>query len=126
MFHRAHAGPRGAQDVGHGLVALEVDEVVVPVLRAALLPGDEPELAGRGGGARRRRGCGVGGGAEAGSDDCRGPGGDAFGDAVLEVEAAAARAGHLLVGNHAVGDEGREVLVPAQFALALGVQVHHR
>ena len=126
VLHGPHAGTGGAEDIGHGLVALEIHEVVVPVIRAAVLPGYQPELAGGGGGARRRRRRRFDVGLEARGDDRRGPGGDAFGHAVVEVETAAAGAGHLLVGDHAVGDEGGEVFVPAEPALALGVQVHHR
>ena len=130
VFHRAHPGPGGAQDVGHGLVALEVDEVVVPVVRAAVLPGDQPELAGRGGRLRlgkdqRIDGCARVFRVEAGGAGRRCPGGDALGDAVAEFEAAAAGTGHLLVGDHAAGHERGQVIVPADLALALGVQVHH-
>ena len=130
VFHRAHAGAGGAEHVGHGLVALEVDEVVVPVVRAAFLSGDQPELAGRGGRFRLGKDQRFGGRAgvfriEAGGAGRRGPGGDAFGDTVVEVEAAPAGAGHLLVGDHAAGHERRQVIVPADLALALGVQVHH-
>ena len=49
VLHGAHAGTGGAEHIGHGLVALEVHEVVVPVIRAAVLPGYQPELAGGGG-----------------------------------------------------------------------------
>ncbi len=47
VFHRTHAGTCGTEDIGHGLVALEVDEVVVPLTRLAGLARNQPQLAGR-------------------------------------------------------------------------------
>ena len=48
------------------------------------------------------------------------------GQAAVEVEGAAGRSDDLLSAHGAVGHEGRQVVVPAQPALALAVQVHHR
>ena len=126
VLHGPHAGPGGAQDVGHGLVPLEVHEVVVPVIRGAGLARDQPQLAGRGGGLRLADDGRLGGGREAGGDGCRGSGGDAFGEAVLEFEAAAAGADGLLVRDHGARHEGGQLIVPAQLALPLGVEVHQR
>ncbi len=64
-------------------------------------------------------------GAEPGGDGGRGSGGDAFGQAVPEFEAAAAGADDLLVRDHGARHERGQVLVPAELALPLGVQVHH-
>ena len=107
MLHRAHAGAGGAQHVGHGLVALEVDEVVVPVRRRRR-SGPATSHSWRVGAGRLRPGeprgvggCDGGRGGEAGGDGRRRTGGDAFGHAVVEFVAAAAGADDLLVPDHA-------------------------
>ncbi len=126
VLNRAHAGSGGAQHVGNGLVALEVHEVVVPVIRRALLTRNQPQLAGGGGGLRLAKRGRFDGGAEAGSPGRLNARGDTLGEAVGQPKAAAARADNLLVGHHGARYKSGQFVVPAELALALGVQVHQR
>ena len=91
------------------------------------LAGDQPQLAGRGGGLRlaERRTAAMADSKPA-AMAAAAPAEMPSARTVREFEAAAAGADGLLVRDHGARHKGRQVVVPAQLALALGVQVHQR
>ncbi len=115
VLDAAHAGTRRAQHVGDALVALQVDEVVGVVDQAAAGVPDQPQRTG----AADRPDVGAGG-----------------------LAVGAARAGRRRGNRRArtrrgpapmtccaldlvAGQEGDQVVAPAQASLPLAVQVHH-
>ena len=125
VLHRTHSGADRTQHIGHGLVALEVHEVVLVVGGIAVKRRHQPQ--GPGSARALHRGAGHRSGACEPGGRCRvGSGAGALGQRGGKLQAAVHGAGGLLVGHRVRRDERGESLVPAQAAFALGVQVHHR
>ena len=127
VLDTAHAGTRRAPHVGDALVAVQVDEVRVPLARLTLGGGHQPQLA-------RLPGGGLAAGAadgerldrEAGRGGSRAAGERPVTEHLVEDHGAAAGTDDPLVLDRAVRDERGERGIPPGRALALGVQVHQR
>ena len=124
VLDRAHARVHRPLHVGHGLVALKVDEVRGQRRVIIIRRGDQPQWASRRVGHRLGRGN-VERTGETGALRGRMPGLGALFESCLERVVAVDCADRELIAHGPARDEGSDVFPPLDRPLALSVQVDH-